>query len=196
MGWCLLLTLSRGSWVGLAASMAFIATLKYRRMWLLIFVVAAGVFVLPEAEAYVAHLLSGIQMQDKAAAMRLGEYTDALKLIARYPLLGIGFGSSPTIDLYLGVSNVYLLIAEETGLLGLGAYLLTLATLFQQGMRRLVSLPRSPASGHVGGSAGGPGGGLHGGHSGSLLLQPGVSAHGCPVLDAGGTGDGGRASAG
>ncbi|MDP3046536.1 MAG: O-antigen ligase family protein [Chloroflexota bacterium] len=139
MGWCLLLTLSRGSWVGLAASVAFIATLKYRRMWLLIIVVAAGVFVLPEAEAYVAHLLSGIQMQDKAAAMRLGEYTDALKLIARYPLLGIGFGSSPTIDLYLGVSNVYLLIAEETGLLGLGAYLLTLATLFQQGMRRLVN---------------------------------------------------------
>ncbi len=139
MGWCLLLTLSRGSWVGLAASMAFIATLKYRRMWLLILVVAAGVFVLPEAEAYVAHMLSGIQMQDKAAAMRLGEYTDAFKLISRYPLLGIGFGSSPTIDLYLGVSNVYLLIAEETGLLGLAAYLLTLATLFQQGMRRLVS---------------------------------------------------------
>jgi polysaccharide biosynthesis protein PslJ len=139
MGWCLLLTLSRGSWVGLAASMAFIATLKYRRMWLLILVVAAGIFVLPEAEAYVAHLLSGIQMQDKAAAMRLGEYTDALKLITRYPLLGIGFGSSPTIDLYLGVSNVYLLIAEETGLLGLGAYLVILATLFQQGMRRLVN---------------------------------------------------------
>ena len=87
MGWCLLLTLSRGSWVGLAASMAFIATLKYRRIWLLIFVVAAGVFVLPEAEAYVAHLLFGVQMQDKAVAMRLGEYTDALKLIARYPLL-------------------------------------------------------------------------------------------------------------
>jgi polysaccharide biosynthesis protein PslJ len=139
MGWCLLLTLSRGSWVGLAASVAFIATLKYRRMWLLVFVVAAGVFVLPEAEAYVAHLLSGIQMQDKAAAMRLGEYTDALKLIGRYPLLGIGFGSSPTIDLYLGVSNVYLLIAEETGLLGLAAYLLSLATLFQQGMRRLLT---------------------------------------------------------
>jgi O-antigen ligase len=139
MGWCLLLTLSRGSWVGLAASIAFIATLKYRRMWLLIVVVAAGVFLLPEAEAYVAHMLSGIQMQDKAAAMRLGEYTDALKLIARYPLLGIGFGSSPTIDLYLGVSNVYLLIAEETGLLGLAAYLLTLATLFQQGLRRLLS---------------------------------------------------------
>jgi O-antigen ligase len=139
MGWCMLLTLSRGSWVGLAASVAFIATLKYRRMWLLIIVVAAGVFFLPEAEAYVAHMLSGIQLQDKAAAMRLGEYTDALSLIARYPVLGIGFGTSPTIDLYLGVSNVYLLIAEETGLLGLTAYLLTLATLFQQGMRRLAN---------------------------------------------------------
>ena len=36
---------------------------------------------------------------------------------------GIGFGAAPTIDSYLGASNVYLLIAEEMGLLGLGARL-------------------------------------------------------------------------
>lgn len=139
LGWCLLLTLSRGSWVGLAAAMIFVGTLKYRRMWLLMLVLAAGVFLLPEAEGYVAHLISGLELRDKAAAMRIGEYTDAIKLISQYPIFGIGFGQSPTIDLYLGVSNVYLLIAEETGLLGLGAYLLTLAVVFQQGMRRLLT---------------------------------------------------------
>ncbi len=139
LGWCLLLTLSRGSWVGLAAAMIFIGTLKYRRMWLLMILLAVGILLLPEAEGYVAHLISGLELRDKAAAMRIGEYTDALKLIAQYPLFGIGFGQSPTIDLYLGVSNVYLLITEETGLLGLGAYLLTLAVIFQQGMRRLLT---------------------------------------------------------
>ena len=86
-----------------------------------------------------AHLISGVQLRDKAAAMRIGEYTDALKLIVQYPLFGIGFGASPTIDLYLGVSNVYLLIAEETGLAGLAAYLVTLATVFLHGMRRLLA---------------------------------------------------------
>jgi len=139
LGWCLLLTLSRGSWVGLAAAMIFVAMLKYRRMWLLILVLLAGIYFLPEAEGYVAHLISGIQLQDKAAAMRIGEYTDAIRLIAQYPIFGIGFGQSPTIDLYLGVSNVYLLIAEETGLLGLAAYLVTLAAVFQQGLRRLLA---------------------------------------------------------
>lgn len=139
VGGCLLLTLSRGSWVGLAAGMIFVGTLKYRRLWLLMPVLAGALFLLPEAEGYIAHLISGIQLRDKAAAMRIGEYTDALKLIAQYPLFGIGFGQSPTIDLYLGVSNVYLLIAEETGLAGLAAYLLTLATVFIHGMRRLVA---------------------------------------------------------
>jgi O-antigen ligase len=119
--------------------MIFVAMLKYRRMWLLILVLLAGIYFLPEAEGYVAHLISGIQLQDKAAAMRIGEYTDAIRLIAQYPIFGIGFGQSPTIDLYLGVSNVYLLIAEETGLLGLAAYLVTLAAVFQQGLRRLLA---------------------------------------------------------
>lgn len=140
LGWCLLLTLSRGSWVGLAAALVFVATIKYRRMWLLLIVLAAGVYFLPEAEAYVAHLISGVQLQDKAAAMRIGEYTDALKLIAQYPVFGIGFGQSPTIDLYLGVSNVYLLIAEETGLVGLAAYAMALGALVLTGWRTLRQL--------------------------------------------------------
>lgn len=140
LGWCLLLTLSRGSWVGLTAALIFIGSSKYRRLWLLLFLLAGAILLLPEAEAYVAHLISGIQLRDKAAAMRLGEYTDAIKLISRYPILGIGFGTSPTIDLYRGVSNVYLLIAEETGLLGLGAYLFTLSALFWHGLRTLRQL--------------------------------------------------------
>jgi len=139
-GWCLLLTLSRGSWMGLAAALIFVGSFKYRRLWLLLFLLAGAVFFLPEAEAYIAHLISGIQLRDKAAAMRLGEYTDAIKLISRYPIFGIGFGLSPTIDLYRGVSNVYLLIAEEMGLLGLGVYLFMLGTLFRHGLRALSRL--------------------------------------------------------
>ena len=137
LGWCLLLSLSRGSWVGLAAALIFVATFKYRRMWLLLIVLAGGVYFLPEAEAYAAHLISGVQLQDKAAAMRIGEYTDAIKLISRYPVFGIGFGQSPNIDLYRGVSNVYLLIAEEMGLVGLGAYVLAVGAFFLQGLRAL-----------------------------------------------------------
>jgi O-antigen ligase len=62
--------------------------------------------------------------------MRLGEYKDALNLISRYPFFGVGFGSSPDIDTYIGVSSVYLLMAEEMGLIGLGVFLLTMGIFF------------------------------------------------------------------
>ena len=54
--------------------------------------------------------------------MRFGEYRDALTLIARYPLFGVGFAGSPDIDMYLGVANVFLTIGQQMGVLGLAAF--------------------------------------------------------------------------
>jgi len=62
--------------------------------------------------------------------MRFGEYKDALILIGRYPWLGVGFAGSPDIDTYIGVSNVYLLIAEQMGLVGLASFLVVMAVFF------------------------------------------------------------------
>ena len=42
-------------------------------------------------------------------------------------VLGVGFGEPPRIDLYVGVSNLYLQVAEHVGLIGLGAFLLVIA---------------------------------------------------------------------
>src|SRR5207245_2364358 len=75
---------------------------------------------------------------DRSTAFRVGEYANALTLIQRYPLLGIGFGLSPDIDVTAGVSSVYLLVAEQTGLLGLGLYLATLGVVVWTGVRRVV----------------------------------------------------------
>ena len=71
-------------------------------------------------------------MSDLATQMRLGEYKDALTLISRYPVFGVGFGGSPDVDTYLGVSNVYLLMAEEMGLVGVTAFLVAMGTFFYQ----------------------------------------------------------------
>jgi polysaccharide biosynthesis protein PslJ len=118
---------SRGSLLGLAAAILLIGLLRYRKLlWLLVGGLALLLLV-PQAQAYVAHFLEGLQLQDRATLMRLGEYKDALALIARYPWFGVGFTGSPDPSLYVGVSSVYLLMAEEMGAVGLVCFLMIVA---------------------------------------------------------------------
>ncbi|MCS6843812.1 MAG: O-antigen ligase family protein [Caldilineales bacterium] len=127
---CLYLTYSRSAMVGLAVALGLIALLRYRKL-LLVGALGLGLLLLlPQAQAYVERFVAGIQGQDLATQMRFGEYKDALRLIQRYPVFGVGFSGTPDIDLYIGVSSVYLLMAETTGLVGLTAFLLSMAVFF------------------------------------------------------------------
>jgi O-antigen ligase len=124
-----------------------IGLLRYRRLLFLGAAGAALLLLLPQAAAYVTHLVAGLQLQDQATQMRLGEYRDALTLINRYPWLGVGFSGSPDADLYVGVSSLYLLMAEEMGIIGVAAFLVVIIGFFAQlwgAWRRVVS-PRMEA---------------------------------------------------
>jgi polysaccharide biosynthesis protein PslJ len=132
---CLYLTYSRSAMLGLASAIAFIALLRYRKLLWIGLLGLALLLVLPQAQDYVARFVAGIQGQDLATQMRFGEYRDALRLISRYPVFGVGFSGVPDIDLYLGVSSVYLLMAENMGLVGLGAFLLAMAVFFTMVLR-------------------------------------------------------------
>jgi O-antigen ligase len=133
----LLLSYSRGSWIGLFAGCLLIALLRYRKPWVLIalFLGVGLLAVLPGLGGFFAHLQSGLAARDQAAAMRLGEYKDAFRLIEQYPLFGVGFGAAPEIDLYVGVSSVYLLLAEQMGLLGLAAFVGVVGAVLFRAMR-------------------------------------------------------------
>jgi len=74
----------------------------------------------------------------------MGEYKDAFKLISRYPWFGVGFGGAPSIDLYIGVSSVYLLMAENMGLVGLASFLLIMLLYFVHGWRARRALVGDP----------------------------------------------------
>ena len=126
----LVLTFSRSAMAGLAAGLAFVAVLRYRR--LIPYMAVAGILflLLPVSQGYVARFIEGFQGQDLATQMRFGEYKDALILIQRYPLFGVGFAGTPDIDIYLGVANVYFTIAEVMGLVGLFAFFAVLGTAF------------------------------------------------------------------
>ncbi|MBN1953589.1 MAG: O-antigen ligase family protein [Anaerolineae bacterium] len=127
---CLGLTISRGSWVGLGGALLIIAVLRYRKLWWLMLAGAALFLLLPQTQQYAAHFVEGLRIQDLATQMRIGEYRDALTLIGRYPILGVGFAGSPDIDTYIGVANLYLLIAEEMGLVGLTSFLVVMVVFF------------------------------------------------------------------
>lgn len=123
----LYLTYSRGSLAGLAVGLLVIGLLRYRKLLLLALAGGMLLLLLPQAQAYVLHFVEGVQLQDRATLMRLGEYKDALALIARYPWFGVGFAGSPDADLYVGVSNLYLLMAEVMGVLGVCVFLILIA---------------------------------------------------------------------
>jgi O-antigen ligase len=109
-----------------------------RRRWILPVGIAAVVlfFALPLTQDYAARLLAGLTNQDLATQMRFGEYKDAFILIERYPLIGVGFAGVPERDIYLGVSSLYLTIAEETGLIGLALFAFSLLEAFRYGLSR------------------------------------------------------------
>ncbi len=132
MGVCMVLTFSRGAMLGLGVALAVIATVRYRPIIAVMILGAAVFLLLPFTQDYVGHFLDAFAGSDLATQMRLGEYKDALTLISRYPFFGVGFGGAPDIDTYLGVSSVYLLMAEEMGLIGLAAFLATMGTFFYQ----------------------------------------------------------------
>lgn len=126
----LILTFSRGAMVGMAGGLGFIALVRYRRLLPYLLIVAALFLVLPVTQDYIGRFVEGIQGRDLATQMRFGEYRDAITLIGRYPIFGVGFAGSPDIDLYLGVANVYLTIGQQMGILGLLSFLSVIATVF------------------------------------------------------------------
>jgi hypothetical protein len=126
----LYLTYSRSALLGLATAVGLLAVLKYRRLIPLGIVAGLLLFLLPQTQEYVARLLAGLAGEDLATQMRFGEYKDALILIRRYPIFGVGFTGAPDIDIYLGVSMLYLTIAENMGLVGLGFFLAVMIGFF------------------------------------------------------------------
>lgn len=122
IGVCVGLTLSRGAMLAFVFALIVIGVLGDARvLWALI---GGGIILMPFTQEYVARLSSGLQGTDLATQMRFGEIKDALILIGRYPLIGVGFTGAPDIDIYLGVSNLYLTIATNMGYIGLGSFLI------------------------------------------------------------------------
>lgn len=137
-GTALLLSYSRGAWVGAALGVGFVLLL--RRAWMILPVGLVGTagIALGFGGGFIVRLWQGFTLQDRATKLRLREYDNAWHIIREHPWFGVGFGDAPSVNLQTGVSSVYLLIAERIGLVGLALFLAIAATVAWHGLRGLV----------------------------------------------------------
>ncbi len=158
---CLMLTFSRGGWIGLVCcGIAFVALLgfwySYRlpefwRRWLIpitvggtVLIILGTVVVVPTVRARVLSIF--LARQDTSNNFRLNVWNSVIQMIRARPVLGIGPGNTAFNLVYplyqqtrftaLSAYSVFLEIAVETGLIGLAGFVWLLLVVFNQGMQR------------------------------------------------------------
>ncbi len=140
----LLLSGSRASFLALASGLTLIACLRYRRMIPMLLLAGLLFLLLPQTQNYLNRLWQAFQGADLATQMRIGEWTDSLRLIARYPLVGVGFTGTPQIDIYTDVANMYLIMANQIGLTGVLIFLAAMTGVFAYGLHAWQAAKNDP----------------------------------------------------
>lgn len=114
IGVALALTISRASWIAAAAGLlAWLALVRPRLAAAAAAVLGAAVAAAP-VEPF-ERIRQGLLGGDRSAALRLDEIREAFRVISRFPLLGVGYGEAPHPDVFAGVSNAWLWLAERAG---------------------------------------------------------------------------------
>jgi len=153
----LALTYSRGSWLGWAVSMIFLAITMKRRKELAVIMILAALaagFVVPLQGRFVT-LFS--PRSDLSITDRLQVIDAALNLALANPVLGVGYGrdrlreglreSRLEMRRIAHTHNIYVELLATTGLLGLGAFLWLICGAFYQALRHSINreAPNRPA---------------------------------------------------
>lgn len=146
----LLLTYSRASMLAFASGLFFISLFRGYRGFLALLVLGVGLtLMLPQTQGLVERFIEAFTATDLATQMRLGEYGDSFELIARYPVAGVGFTGSPDIDLYTDVASMYLIMANQIGIVGVALFACVMIGVFIYGWRAFPSAQGDPELGAI-----------------------------------------------
>ncbi len=141
----LLLTFSRASMLAIGLSLFIIGLFPGYRKYLVMLVLAVViVLALPQTRSYIELFTQAFTGSDRSTQMRLGEYGDSLELISRNPVVGVGFTGTPDIDLYTNVASMYLIMANQIGLVGVGIYALMILAILIYGWRARQAISNNP----------------------------------------------------
>lgn len=143
---CLILTFSRGAWLGLAVSAFIFAMIKEPRLLVLFIILAlvAPMFLPPVVINRIASIGS---LEDSSNAYRITIWIAALRMIKDYWLTGVGLGLAAFSRVYrdymiagapaVHAHNLYLEICLELGILGIFALLWMVLRALSQALTRL-----------------------------------------------------------
>ncbi|MBT9143840.1 MAG: hypothetical protein DDT29_02253 [Dehalococcoidia bacterium] len=145
----LLLTFSRGGWLGLLVSLLVFALLKDRRMLILILIVLlAAVALLPDV--FLQRLSTIGSPRDTSNAYRFRVWQESMGIIEDFPLTGVGLGHKSFMRIYplymldrekspFHTHNSFLQILVETGIIGLFVFFWLLGSYFKRGIKAIAS---------------------------------------------------------
>ncbi|MEM6450996.1 MAG: IctB family putative bicarbonate transporter [Cyanobacteria bacterium P01_D01_bin.105] len=159
---CLVLTLSRGGWLGFLVMLFLMMVLlvfwwsprfsPFWRRWSLPLLLGGSAAVVVAAVVLVApvrdRVLSIVNLRgDSSNNFRLNVYEAVFEMIRAYPLTGIGPGNEAFNKIYplfqrpnytaLSAYSIYFETAVEGGIMGIAAFLWMLGVVFQQGWVQL-----------------------------------------------------------
>jgi len=145
MGASLLQTFTRGAWIGLIIALIVIG-FRYKRVWVFLpLLLIALVALITSISERLADISEPISEQSSSLSWRVNLWKEAFPMIKSNPI-GNGLGSFVLYsslkikDQLSGAHNVYLRLAMETGLLGLGAYLWLMFALGKEAIKNYISL--------------------------------------------------------
>lgn len=128
---CMLLTFSRGAWLGLAVSIAIIFFFSRERAYILSMAAITVLLAIPELDKVLSRINLDFLSNDSSNIYRRYLWKLAVKTFTDNPLLGSGVGSfgfslpsHTKVSGYLvsHAHNIYLQILAETGILGFTAF--------------------------------------------------------------------------
>lgn len=146
---CLVLTYSRGAWIGFAAAIVIYALVIRNKKLMILFVVGTAVFLLIFKDSILNRLLfafSDTYMAKSANSGRLAFWARAFEIWKDYPVFGGGVGvvgDSVAVRHKMPgatwIDNQYVKVLAETGLIGILTYLTMLFTPVVQGWKYIFS---------------------------------------------------------
>ncbi len=162
---CLVLTFSRGGWIGLVVALVALALLlaywgsqflpPFGRTWaipialmLIVGVIGGAVLLVGPLRDRVLSIF--LWRQDSSNNFRINVWLAVLEMIRDRPLLGIGPGNRAFNQIYplygqarftaLSAYSIFLEVLVETGILGLGCFLWLLLVAFNQAWQQVQAL--------------------------------------------------------